>query len=91
MTQQTNEVLLEEAIQVAKKVGLSVCLNYLEGVGGQQPAKAKSQRWVMLDRQQPPREGLMHLVNIIKAQSSKLPSMSPELGDVFSEGQRRAA
>lgn len=91
MTQQTHDELLEEAIQVAEHVGLSVCVDYFDGVGGQQPVKASSRHWVMLDRQLPSREGLMHLVRIIKGQSTPLPRMSAKLGSVFSQGQRRAA
>ena len=83
--------LLAEAIKVADKVGLSVSLENTDGVGGKQPAAVKSDQWVVLDRQQPPRESLMHLVRIIKGHANQLPDMSNELGDVFDEKKRRAA
>ncbi len=83
--------LLQEAITVANQLGFSVCQEFLDGVGGVQPAIVQQHPWIVLDREQPPASNLARLVEFLADEATALPPMSAELRRLFPHQQRQAA
>ncbi len=91
MSQPTDTILLDEAIQIAGQVGFAVHREYLDGVGGAEPSRAAGQSCIMLDQQQLASESLARLVRILESNSTQLPDMSPELRGLFRSRPNKAA
>lgn len=91
MSHITHDVLLGEAIQIARQIGFRVCFDHLDGVGNE-PVQVAGERWIVLDRQQPSSESLSRLVRMLQACTGSLPPMSDALQREFGMvAQRRAA
>ena len=91
MSHPTAAKLLDEAIALAGELGYSVCQEFLDGVGGQQPSKVGGAEWIVLDRQQSTAQRLERLVQFIEQHADHLPPMSPELRVLFPHPERQAA
>lgn len=90
-------MLLTEAITVAEQLGFSVCQEFLDGVGGAQPATVQNEPWIVLDREQSPSTNLHRIIDSLNKTNARgetktrLPAMSPELRSLFPSEGRRAA
>jgi len=82
MSRMTEDVLLGEAIRVAKHMGLQVCFDNLDGVGSS-PGQVNDERWVVLDRHQSSQESLAQMVRILEDHGPSLPTMSDALSGLL--------
>ena len=58
------ELLLEQSLRAAEKLGYRVRIDWLDGVGGG-PCEAAGERWLFLDRGLSPQEQLNQVARVL--------------------------